>query len=236
MQARGDPAETSNASSGVYPLTAKTAAYKFGHMPNADDQLAGSHPRTSTERGRMVRAQLLEAAAELIAEIGWNAVTTRRLADHAGIRSGLVHYHFDSLQALLRLAAMSRMTLLLDETSAQLGEKEDVEDGAEALLSLVDLFEGSDPASLLVIETYLAATRDRLLREQLVEAMARFRRTLTSALARTGNPTPEATALVVLAALDGLALQKGLDPELPTDDSLALLRRIIHPDQKGTHS
>lgn len=184
----------------------------------------------------MARAQLLKAAAELIAEIGWNAVTTRRLADHAGIRSGLVHYHFDSLQALLRLAAMGRITLLLDETSAQLGEEADVEEGTEALLSLVVLFDGSDPTSLLVIETYLAATRDQLLKEQLVEAMARFHRTLTSALARSGNPTPEPTALVILAALDGLALQKGLDPELPTDEALALLRRIIHPDQEGTHS
>ncbi len=183
----------------------------------------------------MVRAQLLKAAAELIAQVGWNAVTTRRLADHAGIRAGLVHYHFDSLQALLRLAAMDRITVLLDETSAQLGKEVDVEEGTEALLSLVVFFDGSDPTSLLVIETYLAATRDRLLKEQLVEVMACFRRTLTSALARSGNPRPEATALVVLAALDGLALQKGLDPELPTDEALALLRRIIHPDQEGTH-
>lgn len=205
-------------------------------MTNANAQIAYREPRTSTERGRAVRAQLLEAAAELIVEIGWNSVTTRRLADHAGIRSGLVHYHFDSLQALLRQAAMDRMTLFLDDASAQLDEKDDVEDATEALLSLVDLFDGSDPASLLVIEAYLAATRDPVLKEQLVEAMARFRHTVTSALARSGNPDPSATGLVALAALDGFALQKGLDPDLATDDALALLRRIIHPDQQGTQS
>lgn len=203
-------------------------------MPNANDQLAVGDSRNSTERGRAVRSQLLEAAADLIAEIGWSSVTTRRLADHAGIRAGLVHYHFDSLQALLRQAAMSRIALLLDESSAQLEEKPGVEDRTEALLSLVDLFNGSDPTSLLMIETYLAATRDRLMKEQLVEAMARFRRTLTSALAHTGNRSPEATALVVLSALDGLVLQKGLDPDLATDEALDLLRRLIHSDQKST--
>lgn len=202
-------------------------------MTNADDQVQGGRPRTSTERGREVRSRLLDAAAELIAEIGWTAVTTRRLAAHAGIRSGLVHYHFESLQALLRQAAMARLRLFFAEAEGHLG---DGTDPAELLASLLDAFGPADSTSLLVIETYLAATRDPELGEQLVQEMARFRVVLESALSRAGNPAPGATALVVLAALDGIALQKGLEPDLPTSDALALLRGIIHPQQEGTHS
>ncbi|MDN5688748.1 MAG: TetR family transcriptional regulator, partial [Brachybacterium sp.] len=189
--------------------------------------------RTSTERGQVVRARLLDAAAALIAEIGWTAVTTRRLADHAGIRSGLVHYHFESLQALLRQAAMTRVSRYLAEARAQL---DDGTDPAELLAPLLDQFDAADATSLLVIETYLAATRDPVLEEQLVQELTRFRGALESALARDGNPAPGATALVVLAALDGLALQKGLDPDLPTTDAVALLREILHPRQDGTPS
>ncbi len=213
-------------------LTGEIAAITIGHMPNANAQSSASPLTTSTERGRAARARLLEAAAELIAEIGWNAVTTRRLADHAGIRSGLVHYHFESVQALLRQAAMSRIGGVLEEAGTRLG---DGTDPAEQILALLDAFDGADSASLLVVETYLAATRDPVLGEQLAEEMARFRSTLESALARAGNPAPDATALVTLAALDGIALQRGLDPDLPTSAALALLRKIIHPDQEGTH-
>lgn len=196
-------------------------------MPNANDQVPDARPRTSSARGRAVRSRLLGSAAELIAEIGWNAVTTRRLAAHAGIRSGLVHYHFDSLQDLLRQAAMGRISRILEETGSQLEEGADVAGATETLLSLVDVLDGTDSTSLLVIEAYLAATRDPQLKEQLNEELARLRRTLTAALDRAGNPAPGATALLVLAALDGLVLHKGLDPELPSDEALALVRGII---------
>lgn len=202
-------------------------------MTKAIDQPVDSPTRTSTERGQVVRARLLDAAVALIAEIGWTAVTTRRLADHAGIRSGLVHYHFESLQALLRQAAMSRVSRYLAEARARLDSGTDP---AELLAPLLDQFDTADATSLLVIETYLAATRDPVLEEQLVQELTRFRGTLESALARDGNPAPGATALVVLAALDGIALQKGLDPDLPTTDAVALLREILHPHQDGTPS
>lgn len=52
---------------------------------------------TAADRGREVRRKLLTAAVELIPERGWNAVSTRLLAERAGVAAGLVHYHFPSL-------------------------------------------------------------------------------------------------------------------------------------------
>jgi AcrR family transcriptional regulator len=44
---------------------------------------------------------LLDAAERLLAEVGYAGVTTRRLAEEAGINHGLVHYYFGSLESLL---------------------------------------------------------------------------------------------------------------------------------------
>lgn len=47
--------------------------------------------RTAADRGREVRLRLLNAAAGLIAELGWNAVSTRNLAERANPRRRCGH-------------------------------------------------------------------------------------------------------------------------------------------------
>src|SRR5215210_4965619 len=44
---------------------------------------------------------LLDAAERLLVEVGYAGVTTRRLADEAGVNHGLVHYYFGSIENLL---------------------------------------------------------------------------------------------------------------------------------------
>ena len=46
-------------------------------------------------------AALLDAAERLLVEIGYARLTTRRLAQAAGVNQGLVHYHFGSMENLL---------------------------------------------------------------------------------------------------------------------------------------
>ncbi len=60
----------------------------------------GADPSTSE--------RLAAAAVQLIAEDGWAAVTTRRVAERAGVNQGLVHYHYGSVAALRREAALQR--------------------------------------------------------------------------------------------------------------------------------
>ncbi|OCB27504.1 TetR family transcriptional regulator [Mycobacterium malmoense] len=45
---------------------------------------------------------ILDAAERLMLEEGWAAVTSRRVAEEAGLGSQLVHYHFGSMDDLLR--------------------------------------------------------------------------------------------------------------------------------------
>lgn len=189
--------------------------------------------QTNAERGRAVRARLLMAARELIGELGWGAVSTRVLAERAGVRPGLVHYHFESLQALLRHAATEEMRRVLDGTTAMLDQAASPADGIEAILFDLDRYNGSDPASLLFIETYLAATRDHELRQRMSALVAEFRDSLTEALTRSGHPSPQAAASAVMAVLDGFVLHKGLDPDLSAARITPLLRRIATIEENG---
>jgi TetR/AcrR family transcriptional regulator len=56
---------------------------------------AEASPSTSTEEA------FLDAAERLLVEVGYAAITTRRLAEEAGANHGLVHYYFGSMENLL---------------------------------------------------------------------------------------------------------------------------------------
>jgi Transcriptional regulator len=63
-------------------------------------------PRRKAEAGLEPnrRAELLRAAARLFVEKGFDATTTRDIADAVGMRSGSPFYHFRSKQELLKTA------------------------------------------------------------------------------------------------------------------------------------
>jgi AcrR family transcriptional regulator len=52
---------------------------------------------------------LLDAAEQLLVDVGYSGVTTRRLAEVAGVNHGLVHYYFGSIENLL-VRALERFT------------------------------------------------------------------------------------------------------------------------------
>jgi TetR/AcrR family transcriptional regulator len=62
---------------------------------------------------------LLDAAERLLVEIGYARITTRRLAEEAGVNHGLVHYYFGSNENLL-VRALERFTERLIERQREL--------------------------------------------------------------------------------------------------------------------
>jgi TetR/AcrR family transcriptional regulator len=65
-------------------------------------------PTKTTARSAAEEA-LLDAAERLLVEVGYAAITTRRLAEEAGVNHGLVHYYFGSNENLL-VRALERFT------------------------------------------------------------------------------------------------------------------------------
>lgn len=184
---------------------------------------------TSAERGHEVRRRLLGAATELIAERGWAAVSTRGVAERAGVGAGVVHYHFASVQALLTEAAVGLMREVAGSVGPLLAAANTPAEAVKLLVSSLDEHTGSD---VLFIETYLAAARDPRLREAIAEVIAEFRDQVAAWLGERGVPAPEATAAVLAATIDGLALQRALDPGLTAETVTPVLERLLgseHP-------
>lgn len=182
----------------------------------------------TTRRGRQVRERLLGAAGELIAERGWSAVSTRVLAERAGVGPGLVHYHYPSLNALLNEAALGAMAAVAERASAQL-EGTTPQEGLDLVLGALDVYPGDDPTSTLFIEAYLAAGRDEELRRGITGVLERFRAPLTDWLRAGGIADPEATARVLASAVDGIMLHRALDPDLNSAAVVPVLRRLLTP-------
>ncbi len=57
---------------------------------------------------------LLDAAERLLVDAGYSGITTRRLAEEAGLNHGLVHYYFGSIENLL-VRTLERFTKRLIE-------------------------------------------------------------------------------------------------------------------------
>ena len=186
---------------------------------------------TAADRGREVRRRLVQAARELVPERGWAAVSTRTVAERAGVAPGLVHYHFASLQALLAEAAVGAMRDLAGGVGALLQQARTPNELVELLMAEVDRYTGTDPASLLATETYLAATRDPGLREQLTAVLDDFRGRIAGWLREHAVPEPDATAAVLAAAFDGVLLHRALAP-LPGAAVAPVLHRIVREGER----
>lgn len=177
--------------------------------------------------GREVRQRLLAAAVELIPERGWTAVSTRVLAERARVTPSVVHYHFPSLPALLNEAVVGVMRQVLAETEAFLETARTPAGAVDAMLASVQRYTGSDPLSLLSVEAYLAAGRDERLRDQIADVVEGFRQRFGRWLGERGVPAPEQTAAVLLAAVDGLLLHRGLGAGPDIEAVAGVLRRLV---------
>lgn len=201
-------------------------------------------PPTSAERGHETRQRLLEAAAKSIVEDGWGAVTTRRVAERAGLRPGLVHYHFSSVDDLLIEAALEAMRREMERATETLGaQTDDPAEGVRAMLDAVSEYTATDPTTVLFSETLLAATRLERLRGRLAALLAEWRRDLAERLraaAPPGSPLnpddAEGTALVLGAAIDGLVLHRLIDPSLARIPVAGPLARLAGSPSGGSPS
>ncbi|WP_025273271.1 TetR/AcrR family transcriptional regulator [Haloglycomyces albus] len=180
-------------------------------------------------RGSEVREKLLEAGAELIPELGWNGVSTRKLAERAEVRSGLVHYHFDSLQDLLCQSAMRVIRETLGAVGGALALVDQPEDAVDAMLAHIDMFSGLDPTSLLFAETYLQATRDERLRDEFTTATVEFQEEVGQFLERH-NISSDGPALTFMSALDGFVLHKALNPSLAASTMAPSLKQVLRSE------
>jgi len=74
---------------------------------------------TKTKARSAAEEALLDAAERLLVDVGYAGITTRRLAEAAGVNHGLVHYYFGSIENVL-VRALERFTERLIERQREL--------------------------------------------------------------------------------------------------------------------
>jgi AcrR family transcriptional regulator len=75
--------------------------------------------KTAVRPGHETEQALLDAAERLLVEVGAAGITTRRVAEEAGVNHGLVHYYFGSVEQLL-VRVLERFTERLIERQRQM--------------------------------------------------------------------------------------------------------------------
>jgi AcrR family transcriptional regulator len=171
------------------------------------------------------RERILAAAVERIASDGIDDVRIARIAMDAGVSTSLVHYHFETREALLEQALDYSFELAGD---VRIGDDEgDVPDHTRRLAAMVDQCL-PHPGQLerdwiLWVELWLRAVRHPELRPTAARLYARMRTWFAEAIAAGAeagefNPSadPERVADCVLALCDGYGV-RALLGDLPTE-------------------
>jgi AcrR family transcriptional regulator len=211
--------------------------YHFGQMTNYERQSGGSGRGA---RGDATRSKISEAAVELVAELGWDAVTTRAVAARAGVNPALVHYHFGSMDALLRGAVVAALEQEIGPAVVPFAAEASLTDALAGAVDALGRFDPGTPTGALLIEAMVRAVRDPALSNLIVGSLAEFRELIAqrvrtaAADAPTANLPPEATGVFVAAALDGLLLHRIVDPATDIDGFREVLVRLFERSAPST--
>jgi AcrR family transcriptional regulator len=168
----------------------------------------------ATERG--ARERILAAAVERIARDGIDEVRIARIAMDAGVSTSLVHYHFDTRDALLEEALEYSYELAGD---IRLGPEGDVDElgSVRRLAAMIDQFLPYpgllERDWILYVELWLRAIRHPEMRPTAARLYARmhdwFAEAIVSGIEQGEFPTvdPDRIASRILALADGYGVR-----------------------------
>jgi AcrR family transcriptional regulator len=180
------------------------------------------------------RERILQAAIELIAEVGGERVRTRAVALRAGVNQALVHYHFGSMAALLRTAYDAALATEGEPFFAALEGEVTVSELVQGMFAAVEKIGEPTPELMVAIDMLNRATRDDDIRARSKDALAELRHLISVRLAAaqqrgeiSEQVDPEAAAAVLGALVDGLGMHRLIDPELDVRPAIRLITTML---------
>jgi AcrR family transcriptional regulator len=206
--------------------------------------MARSKPRLDRDAKReRTRAALLKAARRVFGRRGYHDATLDEVVEESGLSKGALYYNFDS-KADLFLALLEER---IDERIAKLdGLIQAGPDGAArtpgeieaASVDFVRTLRQSREWRLLFLEFTAHAARDRRFHAEFAARAKRMRIALADLLRRAGyegSLDADATAVIVAALANGLAIEALIDPDSVPDELfgtalMALMRGLAAPD------
>jgi AcrR family transcriptional regulator len=191
------------------------------------DVVAPPTPRAVAE------GALLDAAERLLVESGHAAVTTRRLAEEAGINHGLVHYYFGSIENVL-VQTLERFTSRLIERQRALYAAEGP--FLDKWRQAMEYLEADAPYQKIWLELQALAWNRLDLRERIARVTAEWRTVLTEAFAKARAehgiemPLPALVALVVTFN-QGIMLERLIGIDEGHAELLSWIEEVLRGDR-----
>ena len=166
-------------------------------------------PRSSNTEAR--RAEIVAALLSVIGKVGYEKATTQAIARQAGLAPGLIHYHFESKQAILVALVEALAEAARSRFEAVLGEARRPRDRLRAYLKArLGLGEGAAPevvAAWVMIgaEAVRQPEVRAVYRSMVADELALLTTLLRDGLAEQGRDTAGAPALAagLLAMIEG---------------------------------
>lgn len=203
-------------------------------MTRSFDQPTRARVPFSLDSGERTRRALIDAATALVTERGWDAVTTRQIAERAGVNQGLIHYHFRSKDELLHAAFEGALKETFAEPGVALARATSLSDAAADVVRDLQPGEEVEPLALFSIEAMGRAARDDRIRLAMAEMLAEFRQQVAHRIV-AGRTTgelapdldPEGTATALGALFDGLGLHVLIDPSIDVERTARAVGRLL---------
>jgi AcrR family transcriptional regulator len=186
-------------------------------------------PKVSDAHLEARRRGILAAAQRCVSRKGVHATTMRDICRAANLSPGGVYRYFNGKQEILRALAEQRQAQVrqfFDLWAAASGSRPQTADRLAALVARLD---GAAAHDGLRLDAHLwseALTTDEM-RHRLTESHQAVFAALSERLDTLSGVSPTITARLVLALLQGLALQKALEPELDLTNLSRELRRLL---------
>jgi AcrR family transcriptional regulator len=195
-----------------------------------------SLPRTQEQRRIEAERRLVQAAAELVGEIGPAKVTLANVGERAGYSRGLATHHFGSKGALMQRLVETVTSQFRDAMI----EESQSDSPIDQLRQLIDFYfevvADLHPVNRarLVLWADAVATASDDIRPRMVSADREFREEIEKRiqLAQTAGqvPTsidPHGLATVVVAMLRGVALQYVLDDQIDLNAARREIEQLL---------
>jgi AcrR family transcriptional regulator len=148
------------------------------------------------------KEKILNAALDVLLNEGFPALTQTRVAEVAGVRQGLLTYHFPKRSDLL--------TAVVDESKARMAESRNGTESApstlDSLKEIMTNFVLSKTFPRLMLALTVAADEDPTLSSWFVETDLKTRQQLRDLLAKLGSQADESVLHTMRATVIGAAL------------------------------
>ncbi|MBU3750656.1 MAG: TetR family transcriptional regulator [Mycobacterium sp.] len=169
-----------------------------------------------TPKGERRRSALVRAAAELLCEGGFEAVTHRAVAERAGLPLASTTYYFSSLEELIETAVeylgTAEVAQLRDRVKALPRRRRGAEAAADLL---VDLLAGEPNREQLIsrYERYIACARNPAMRGVERRLLKQRVAAVGEAMARSGRRVRPDMMTALLYSVDGAVVSALVDDQ-----------------------